>query len=706
MKSQPDSSAPRVIVIDDSKSIHEDIRRILGHRPAGDNSGEESPFRIDSAFQGEEALGLVEQAQQAQDPYALAFIDVRMPPGWDGVETLERLWRIYPDLQAVICTAYADYSWRDLRRRLGQTDNLLILKKPFEAIEVQQIAHTLTRKWSLGQEARRHVADLDRMVAERTEKLRQEASARTRAQDALHISEERFSKAFEVNPMPMAIQSWPERRFLAANPSFLELTGYAPEQLLQQTETELHLLNSEAELREVPGGSRARNHRCTLRRGDNSTRTVMLWTEPITLDSQACRLLVMEDVTEQQKLEAQLRQAQKLEIVGRLVASVSHEFNNVLTVIQGHATLLHYRLTEANVPTESVERILQASQRAASFTNHLLAFSRKQTVTFKSINLLENIPALRKMIGQLLGEHFEIKVDLSEGLPLVRANDGGVEQIIINLALNARDAMPNGGVIALGASVAVVAESEAGRHAEARPGRFVCLSVSDSGCGIPREMISRIFDPFFTTKEVGKGTGLGLSMVHSIVQQHHGWIEVDSEIGHGSTFKVFFPVLEGAVAPDKTVSVVVEPAEERGSGETVLVVEDDQTVREMARATLEQGGYRVLEAADGRVALSVWDKSPVIINLVVTDIVMPNGISGGALARTLQSRTPGLHVICTSGYNPEFIKKDLPATRGITFLPKPYDPHQLLKAVRQCLDGGKDKAKKTRGPGSHPVAAP
>jgi two-component system, cell cycle sensor histidine kinase and response regulator CckA len=702
MSTPENNNASRILVIDDNAAIHEDFRKVLGAQTSSSSrltnvenalfgepssSVERATFRIDSAFQGQEGLELVKKALEAGDPYSMAFVDIRMPPGWDGVETIEQIWKVCPELQTVICTAYSDYSWDDFIRRFGHTDNLLILKKPFETVEVLQIAHALTKKWILGRQARLRMEDLDRMVQERTKKLQEEIVERTRVQEALRVSEERFSKAFQSSPMPMAIQTWPEGVFLSANSSFLELTGYSTDKLLQHNAAELQLWDGGTGPKLSPQSEvRIRNQSCVLRRCDHTMRNTVLWTEPIILDAKECLLVVVEDVTEQLKLESQLRQSQKLEIVGRLVASIAHEFNNVLTVIQGHATLLHSKLASLDMPTESVERIVQASQRAASFTGQLLAFSRKQPVNFKATNLSECAQTLRKMLGQLLGERHELKLDLMDNLPLTRANEGSVEQVLINLALNARDAMPNGGVITVGTNVVMVNETELGRHPEARPGQYVCLTVSDTGCGIAREMVSRIFDPFFTTKEVGKGTGLGLSMVQSIVQQHQGWIEVDSEIGKGSTFRALFPVTEGAVAAKKT-PLVIEPVRDGGTGETVMVVEDEPTVREMARTTLEQGGFRVLEAADGKEALQVWDQSDVPISLVVTDIVMPNGVSGGALAKTLQERSPNLQVVCTSGYNPEFIKKDMPMTRGIVFLPKPYDPNQLLKAVRKCLEG-------------------
>jgi PAS domain S-box-containing protein len=694
------SIAPRILVIDDNVAIHEDFQKILGgqtapvsklNRVEAELFGEPAKaaqrvsFRIDCASQGQEALVLVERSLQAKDPYALAFVDIRMPPGLDGVETIERIWQICPDMQMVICTACSDYSWDEIISRFGHTDNLLILKKPFETVEVLQVAHALTKKWAFGCQARLRLEDLEHMVQERTQKLQEQIEERTAVQEALHISEERFSKAFHSSPMPMAIQCWPAGCFLAANASFFELAGYAADQLLQHSSRDLDLWADKTAMEAATASvGRVRNHSCLLRRKDGTMRNAILWTEPMALDAKPCLLLVLVDVTEQLKLEAELRQAQKLEIVGRLVASVAHEFNNILTIIQGHATLLYKSAAHTNAPTDSIDRILQASHRAASFTGQLLAFSRKQPVHFKTANLSETIRGMQKMLETSLGESYEFKLEFAEKLPSSRFSNGSVEQILINLALNARDAMPQGGVISISSSSEVISEVDVQQRPRARAGQFVCLTVSDNGCGIPPEVINRIFDPFFTTKQMGKGTGLGLSTVQSIVEQHYGWVEVVSEISRGSTFKVFFPVVEETVpAPETPAPVKSAPG--RGAGEVVLLVEDEPVVRGMARHTLEEGGYRVIEAEDGREALNIWDRRSADIDLVVTDMVMPNGVSGGTLARTLQARTPDLHVICTSGYTPEYIEQDLPSNDKITFLPKPYLPNRLLEVVRQCL---------------------
>jgi len=702
MSTPADNLAPRILVIDDNTAIHDDFRKILGGQSApvtslkqaeADIFGEpvagakRERFRIDCAGQGREALELVEKSLQANDPYALAFVDIRMPPGWDGVETVENLWRVHPDLQAVICTAFSDYSWDDIISRCGHKDNLLILKKPFETVEVLQLAHALTKKWMLGKQARLRLGDLEQMVEERTRKLQLEIEERTRVQGALRVSEQQFSTAFHSNPMPMAIQSWPSGSFLAANPSFFELTGYTTDQLLHHSSQDLNLWGGETTLAMVSSEGRIRNQACLLRRSDGSTRHIVLWTEPMFSDARPCLMVVANDVTDQLKLEAELRQSQKLEIVGRLVANVAHEFNNILTVIQGHATLLQANMGDPEASNESIDRIFQASQRAATFTGQLLAFSRKQAPSFKKGNLSHLIRSVHSMLTASLGEHYQLHMDLADNLPNGRYSDGCAEQILINLALNARDAMPNGGVISVRTSYEVLSDADVRRNPRARAGQFVCLTVSDTGCGIPPEMIHRIFDPFFTTKEMGKGTGLGLSTVQGIVEQHYGWIAVTSEIHRGTTFRIFLPVeAQAAIAvPAAETPAPADSTVQRGEGEVVLLVEDEPTVREMTRATLEDGGYRVIEAGDGREALNIWDRSSANIDLVVTDMVMPNGVSGGALARTLQAHTPDLHVICTSGYTPEYIDRDLPSNNRITFLAKPYLPSRLLEVVRHCL---------------------
>jgi two-component system, cell cycle sensor histidine kinase and response regulator CckA len=705
-------SRPRILIVDDNPAIHEDFQKILGSKSEaqakledveaalfgdGLDLADRAGFRIESAHQGQEALELVRKALEQGDPYVMAFVDVRMPPGWDGIETLERIWQCSPDLQAVICTAYSDYSWDDMTRRLGHTDNLLILKKPFETVEVLQLAHALTHKWTLARQARLRMEDLDRMVRQRTEELtaanqnlHQEIEERVRIQDELRVSEERFSKAFRSSPFPIAIQHSADRYFVDANQSFLELSGYTAEHLAGHTDQSIQLWSKGGESGSAPfmPEGRLRNQSCLLRRSDGTARQILLFTEPISLGDTPCLLLVVEDITDQLRLEAQLRQAQKMEVIGRMAAGIAHEFNNILTVIQGDVGLLQSPSASTMDRGALLDQIMQASKRAAAFTRQLLAFSRKQVLQPRLISLSAVVQRTKKMLGRLIGEKFEIQLHCPNEVPSVLADEGGVEQILINLALNARDAMPDGGIIEIKTGVCVLDEAAANANPEARPGRFVCLAVTDHGCGMNPQVLGRIFDPFFTTKDVGKGTGLGLSTIHGIVKQHEGWIDVLSEVGCGSTFRIFLPACNAAPAAAPTAQGENTPAEP-GRGETVLVVEDENAVRELACASLQRRGYQVLKAANGPQAVEVWERHASQVSLLLTDMVMPSGMNGSELAHILQSRNPRLKVIYTSGYSPEILKKDSLLTQGINFLPKPYDPQTLLKAVRACLDGTK-----------------
>jgi nitrogen-specific signal transduction histidine kinase/ActR/RegA family two-component response regulator len=409
-----------------------------------------------------------------------------------------------------------------------------------------------------------------------------------------------------------------------------------------------------------------------------------MWTEPITLETGASQLLIIEDVTDRLKLESQLRQAQKMEAVGCLATGIAHEFNNLLTVIQGHAGLLRTGPADGRFRADSVERIAQASLEAASLTRRLLIFSRKQPLQLKPLNLSKMAQNMRRMLSRLVGECYQLQLNCDPELPSVQADEPGIQQAVINLVLNARDSMPAGGTIRI-EMAAVTLDADAARdQLDARPGRFVCFSIADSGCGMTPEIAGRVFEPFFTTKEVGKGTGLGLSAVHGIVQQHDGWIQVATQHGQGSTFKVFLPACDETIGENSAAETVSQNST-CGAGEAVLLVEDEPSVRELARLTLEQGGYRVFEAADGPEALSVWEKSPVHIDLLVTDMVMPKGVTGTALAKTLVHKDPRLRAIITSGYTSEMTQEDEPLVPGGRFLSKPYDPLTLLRTVKLSL---------------------
>lgn len=389
------------------------------------------------------------------------------------------------------------------------------------------------------------------------------------------------------------------------------------------------------------------------------------------------------DVTDRLNLEWQFRQAQKMEAVGQLAGGIAHDFNNILTLIRGYADLA---LTNRMLPTKThghLEQILQAADMATHFTRQLLTFSRKQTIQFKSIELNELVQHFARMLERILGEQIVLQLNLSPNILPILADVGMIEQILVNLAINSRDAMPKGGKLIVETSMFEVDERYCAAHPSARAGDFVCLTVSDSGTGMPPETLAKIFEPFFTTKDANKGTGLGLSTVYGIVKQHDGWLNVYSEVERGTTFRIFFPLC--SETPEATVRQL-QLSRIRGGNETILLVEDDPALRGLAKTGLQNFGYRVLEAASGPDALAIWAETGNPIDLLLTDLVMPGGMSGKDLAARLIQRKPHLRVLFTSGYSVDLVQSDIPLKEGVNFLPKPFSTSSLAAIVRNALD--------------------
>jgi CheY-like chemotaxis protein len=372
---------------------------------------------------------------------------------------------------------------------------------------------------------------------------------------------------------------------------------------------------------------------------------------------------------------------QKMEAIGLLAGGVAHDFNNLLTVIHGNAQFV---LTDENQFNEESRRCLQqiidASEHAANLTRQLLAFGRKQKIEFQLLNLNQVIGNFTRMLKRVIGEQVVLQCTYAENLPPISADVGMLEQILINLIVNARDAMPGGGSITITTEPVCIDSTYVSMHPEARPGNFVCFTVSDTGTGIYPEYMPRIFEPFFTTKEAGKGTGLGLATVYGIVKQHQGWIEVSSQPGCGTAFKIFLP----AGAPEVELEEKTPPPVRRAAGrEKILLVEDDENVRMITRDVLEASGYQIWEASDGLEALNVWKANAPQIDLLLTDMIMPGGLSGRELADRLQGERPGLKVILMSGYSPDLLG---PVQMHNRILSKPFSLEGLTEAVRSCLD--------------------
>jgi diguanylate cyclase (GGDEF)-like protein len=425
--------------------------------------------------------------------------------------------------------------------------------------------------------------------------------------------------------------------------------------------------------------------------GRNQVKPGVLTTAPARPPEDAARgtILSFGDMTERKRArealrqsEEQLRQSQKMEAVGRLAGGVAHDFNNLLTAITGYSQLALNGLGDRDPVRKDIEEIRKAADRAASLTHQLLAFSRRQVLEPKVLDLNAVVADMETMLRRLIGEDIDLISILDPAAGQVTADPGQLEQVLLNLAVNARDAMPQGGKLVIETANAELDEAYAARHVAVRPGPYVMLAVSDTGHGMDAETRARVFEPFFTTKEPGKGTGLGLSTVYGIVKQSGGHIWVYSEPEHGTTFKIYLPRVEDAA---ETPVPHAQPLTPAGGAETILLVEDDGGVRSLARRVLESKGYRVLEARQGdeALAISAWYDGP--IALMLTDLVMP-GKGGRELARCFASVRPDMRVLYMSGYTDNAIFQQQVFDPGTAFLSKPFTPDELARKVREVLD--------------------
>jgi PAS domain S-box-containing protein len=481
---------------------------------------------------------------------------------------------------------------------------------------------------------------------------------------------------------------------LYANPAFEKISGYTCAEALGQNSRILKSGKQDAAFYRQMWG--------VLGRGEiwhghffNKRKDGTLYEEDATLSpvrdttgTVVNYVAVKRDVTHEMKLAAQLRQAQKMEAIGTLAGGVAHDFNNILAMIFLQTDLISTVKAVPDEVADGLRQIRADAERAAQLVSQLLLFSRRQMLQPRDLDLNQSVNEMIKMLRRILGENIAVQLKLAAQPMFLHADAGAMDQVLMNLAVNARDAMPDGGRLLIETSGVKFDELAAVQSAPARPGSFVCLSVGDTGCGIPAEILPKIFDPFFTTKDIGKGTGLGLSTVFGIVQQHQGWINVHSKVGHGTTFRIYLPRLammsEQITAPPALAAM-------RGGNETILLAEDEKSLRVLVHTALSRLGYRVLEVSTGVKALEIWKEHRKEISLLLTDLLMPDGITGKALAQLLLQENPKLKVVYMSGYGAEAVGKDLPLQEGVNFLTKPFQVQKLAQTVRQMLDAGSGK---------------
>jgi PAS domain S-box-containing protein len=513
---------------------------------------------------------------------------------------------------------------------------------------------------------------------------------RKAAEQAVQRSEERFRELAENIREVFWMTDPAKNQILYISPAYEKIWGRTcasltewPRQWLEAVHPDDRTRITESIVIKQARGDYDEEYR--IQRPDGTTRWIHDRAFPVRSEKGEVFRVVgtAEDITERRQLEEQFRQSQKMEAVGQLAGGVAHDFNNILTVMMMQAALT---AAEDNLPgtvRDGLREIRAAAERAASLTRQLLLFSRKQVMQSRQLDLNEIVTGLTKMLQRIIGEDVRLQLNLHPRPLLTRADAGMLDQVLMNLVVNARDAMPGGGRLFIETSEKTFTAAEAVAIPDAAPGRYVCLRVTDTGCGIAPENLSRIFEPFFTTKEPGKGTGLGLATVFGIIKQHNGALAVESEIGKGTTFRLF---LRADVVTAKSRAETTVQTPPRGGTETILLVEDEPSVRILTRVVLERAGYHVLEAAHGIEALKIWDQATVKIQLLLTDIVMPEGIGGRELAARLRQRTPGLRVVFTSGYSADIAGRELTLQVGENFIQKPASPHLLLETIRRCLD--------------------
>ena len=575
-------------------------------------------------------------------------------PGFSGWEALELAQRAHPDVPFILVTGSLDEETAVRYLKNGASDYIL----------------------------------KDRLV--RLGPALLEALERARQREALRTQESLLRQIIDANPSLIFVKDW-NGRFVLVNQATAQVYGTTVESLVGKTDADFnpnvqeiaHFLRHDRDVMSSGQPKIIAEEPVT-----NPTTGDTRWFQTIKVplrspaEGTATLLGVATEITERKRLEEQLLQSQKMEAVGQLAGGVAHDFNNILTAIVGYTDLLAAELASNVRQLEDLEEIRKAARRAAALTRQLLAFSRKQVLEPRIIDLNSVVLNLDKMLRSLISENIELKTDLADNLGAARADPNQIEQVIMNLAINARDAMPDGGTVTIETGNVTLDDAYAAQHVSVIPGEYVMLAVSDTGCGMDAKTQSRIFEPFFTTKPAGRGTGLGLSTVYGIVKQTGGNIWLYSEPGKGTTFKIYLPAI--AALPEDIGKVAPAEAPRRGAG-TVLVVEDDEQLRRLTHRALDAQGYTVLIADRGGTALDIARRHKGEIDLLLTDVIMPD-TNGRKLAETIQAARPGMRVLYMSGYPDGAIASHGMLEPGVAYLAKPFTTEAITRRVREVLE--------------------
>ncbi len=627
----------RILVIEDDPGIAKLQQRKL----------ERAGHIVTTATGPEEAMRAI-----LQGDFEMIILDYRLTDGCSGLEFYEQLKSRGYNLPTILVTAFSNEALVIRALRAGVRD---FVTKSVAYLDYlpDAVGHVLSQ---------------------------------SRLEHRLAESEKRFSLMFHANPVPAGLERLDDGRLVEVNDRFAGFFGYAAVDMIGRTSAELGLWADPQERRNILDQVRregaVRNVEAAFHCKLGEVRTALVSIERIRVSDADMLIAMLVDVTERRRLEEQYRQSQKMEAVGRLAGGIAHDFNNALTVISGYGEIALEATAPDSPQYELLNEIVRAGRHAATLTHQLLAFSRKQVLHPAELDLNDLVKNMHKMLGRLIGEDIELRVKLSPDLGLVLADAGQIEQALLNLAVNSRDAMPGGGVLMLETHNIELDAAHIPPRGDLQPGSWVQLSVGDTGCGMDAETLTRVFEPFYTTKEYGKGTGMGLPMVYGIVKQSGGHVGIESDPGAGTVVRLYLPRVAAGVGEPAATAIAESPP--RGT-ETILLLEDEPRVRSLTRRILENTGYTVIEALNAADALDIVARRAEMVDMLLTDVVMP-GMSGRQVADEILRSRPNIRVLFVSGYTNDVVIRQGVLDEGTHFLQKPYSEYLLAHKVRQVLD--------------------
>ncbi len=658
------------------------------------NQLKENQYEIVTCNQAEQAVKEIEKSIAEDNRYAIAFLDIRMPPGKDGIWAAETIRKLDPMIAIVIVTAFSDIDVKDIADKIPPQDKLLFLLKPFHPQEILQFSKALSSKWKAEQEVLLHQNKLNNIIDNQQQnllklnrKIEKDSIVLQKTESLLSKHKALLEEVFNSVREGIIMLDM-EGKILLSNPFFCNLLDLPPSDVNGKIVYSLMDETSRVELYRFMRSSdfaESKSINLTLNPQDEAKHLYITIYPRFSGTTRIGYFSVIQDLTEQKQLEFQFLQSQKMEAMGKLAGGIAHDFNNLLTVISGNSELLLGEdIGDENI--QIVNEIKQSSIDAQKLTKQLLYFSRQQKLSKTNTNLNNIIVNLNSVLRRIIGVNISIQTEMENDLGMINADITLLKQMIINLVINAKDALPNGGVIKLISRNVSIDEAMTKTIENSSTGHYVCLTIEDNGTGIKKDILPRIFEPFYTTKEYGKGTGLGLSTVFGIVAQHNGWINVRSKVNLGTSFDIFIP---------RTDELYIKAQEEdkkidtSGNNEMVLVAENNKAVLRFTEDALKRNGYRVLCAETILEARKLFDQHSDEIDILITDLVFPDS-TGIFLIQHVLLKNSDLKVILTSGYSTEDDRSKLAENMKIPVLNKPYSIKELLIFIKSVESIGMD----------------